>query len=209
MRSRPPCGAGVPLPAVAGVDGRCASRVPRLHRTAYLARRGPKGEQDDRRSTAGVSTAGRRGGGRAFAPRRRAARRGTAAPRAAVGRSPRKTRDHAPGRRTRRAATGQRGANRPNSEVSKEYVDKGVRTGRMVGFFKDFTRSDHPAEGRHPLSLSLPSTLLCAAWRSSVVEPEARHLAKGDPLVRRLRAPPHEGGTAMSIVVCIGCSFAC
>ena len=137
----------------------------------------------------------------------RAARyRGTAG---AVGRSPRKTRDHAPGRRTRRAATGQRGANRPNSEVSKEYVDKGVRTGRMVGFFKDFTRSDHPAEGRHPLSLSLPSTLLCAAWRSSVVEPEARHLAKGDPLVRRLRAPPHEGGTAMSIVVCIGCSFAC
>ena len=97
----------------------------------------------------------------------------------------------------------------PNSEVSKEYGQSGVRTGRMVGFFKDFTRSDHPAEGRHPLSLSLPSTLLCAAWRSSVVEPEARHLAKGDPLVRRLRAPPHEGGTAMSIVVCIGCSFAC
>ena len=206
MRSRPPCGAGVPLPAVAGVDGRCASRVPRLHRTAYLARRGPKGEQDDRRSTAGVSTAGRRGGGRAFAPRRRAPRGAAPRERWAARRGKHVTTRRVAGPVARRPGNAARIDRIPRLARS---MDKGVRTGRMVGFFKDFTRSDHPAEGRHPLSLSLPSTLLCAAWRSSVVEPEARHLAKGDPLVRRLRAPPHEGGTAMSIVVCIGCSFAC
>ena len=66
----------------------------------------------------------------------------------------------------------------------------------------DYTRSsDHPFD---PLTLSTPGPPCCALRGSA--EPEARHSAKGDPLVRRLRAPPHEGGIAMSSVVCIGCS---
>ena len=78
----------------------------------------------------------------------------------------------------------------------------GRGSGCMIGLFKwTILVQDHPFD---PLTLSTPGPPCCALRGSA--EPEARHSAKGDPLVRRLRAPPHEGGIAMSSVVCIGCS---